>query len=226
MASPVRHSLWRRVGTFAAPIASPWTSATCSLPSRLFQNAMMRNRPNRLGRFATATTRTQMWCGPKPEQSWSLSRSTRSSSVATRVRPEHGGCWSMREAYHERTGARRQEEGRVMIMATKTRTKIYPHLWYAKDADEAAKLYASIFPDSKVDSVSTMGSESPSGPAGSVKIVTFTLMGQRFQAMSAGPHHDFNDAISFVVLCDDQAELDRYWNALLANGGKAQACGW
>ena len=113
-----------------------------------------------------------------------------------------------------------------MVMATKTRTKIYPHLWYAKDADEAAKLYASIFPDSKVDSIATMGSESPSGPPGSVKIVTFTLMGQRFQAMSAGPHHEFNDAISFVVLCDDQAELDRYWNALLANGGKAQACGW
>ena len=113
-----------------------------------------------------------------------------------------------------------------MVMATRTRTKIYPHLWYAKDADEAAKLYASIFPDSKVESIATMGSESPSGPPGSVKIVTFTLMGQRFQAMSAGPHHEFNDAISFVVLCDDQAELDRYWNALLANGGKAQACGW
>ena len=111
-------------------------------------------------------------------------------------------------------------------MATKTRTKIYPHLWYTKDADEAAKLYASIFPDSRVDSVTSLGSESPSGPPGSVKVVTFTLMGQRFQAMSAGPHHDFNDAISFVVLCDDQAELDRYWNALLANGGKAQACGW
>src|SRR5512143_1505602 len=113
-----------------------------------------------------------------------------------------------------------------MVMATKTRAKIYPHLWYAKDADEAAKFYSSIFPDSRVDSVATMGSDSPSGPPGSVKIVTFTLFGQRFQAMSAGPHHDFNDAISFVVQCDDQDELDRYWNALLANGGKPQACGW
>ena len=113
-----------------------------------------------------------------------------------------------------------------MVMATKTRTKIFPHLWYAKDAEEAAKLYAATFPDSRVDSVATLGSESPSGPPGSVKVVNFTLMGQRFQAMSAGPHHDFNDAISLVVLCDDQAELDRYWSALLANGGKAQACGW
>jgi predicted 3-demethylubiquinone-9 3-methyltransferase (glyoxalase superfamily) len=58
-----------------------------------------------------------------------------------------------------------------------------------------------------------------------VKVVDFTLLGQRFQAISAGPHHDFNDAISIVVLCDDQAELDRYWNALL-DGGRPQACGW
>ena len=54
----------------------------------------------------------------------------------------------------------------------------------------------------------------------------FTLLGQRFQAIAAGPHHEFNDAISLVVLCDDQAELDRYWNALLEGGGKPQACGW
>jgi predicted 3-demethylubiquinone-9 3-methyltransferase (glyoxalase superfamily) len=69
-------------------------------------------------------------------------------------------------------------------------------------------------------------SESPSGPPGSVKVVDFTLFGQRFQAISAGPHHEFNDAISLVVLCGDQAELDRYWNALLADGGQTQACGW
>ena len=54
----------------------------------------------------------------------------------------------------------------------------------------------------------------------------FTLLGQRFQAISAGPHHEFNDAVSIVVLCDDQAELDRYWNALLQGGGRPQACGW
>jgi predicted 3-demethylubiquinone-9 3-methyltransferase (glyoxalase superfamily) len=59
-----------------------------------------------------------------------------------------------------------------------------------------------------------------------VKVVDFTLLGQRFQAISAGPHHEFNDAISLVVLCDDQAELDTYWEALLAGGGRAQACGW
>ena len=111
-------------------------------------------------------------------------------------------------------------------MATTTKTKVYTHLWYATQAEEAARFYAGIFPDSRVDGVWTLPSDSPSGPAGSVKVVDFTLLGQRFQAITAGPHHEFNDAISLVVLCDDQAELDRYWNALLADGGKAQACGW
>ena len=108
----------------------------------------------------------------------------------------------------------------------KPRSKVYPHLWYAKEAEEAAKFYASIFPDSRVVNVTSLQSESPSGPPGSVKVVDFTLFGQRFQAMSAGPHHEFNDAISMVVSCDDQSELDRYWDALLKGGGKPQACGW
>lgn len=111
-------------------------------------------------------------------------------------------------------------------MARTASAKIYPFLWYAKEAEEAAKFYASIFPDSHVDRVTPLMSESPSGPPGSVKVVDFTLFGQRFQAMSAGPHHEFNDAMSLVVECDDQKELDRYWNALLEGGGKPQACGW
>jgi len=111
-------------------------------------------------------------------------------------------------------------------MAVATRTKVFTHLWYATGADEAAGFYASIFPDSRVDRVWTLPVESASGPAGSVKVVDFTLLGQRFQAITGGPHHEFNDAISIVVLCEDQAELDRYWDALLAGGGKAQACGW
>jgi predicted 3-demethylubiquinone-9 3-methyltransferase (glyoxalase superfamily) len=111
-------------------------------------------------------------------------------------------------------------------MAKQGRSKIYTHLWYAKEAEEAARFYASIFPDSRVDAVTPLLSESPSGPPGSVKVVDFTLLGQRFQAISAGPHHEFNDAISIVVSCDDQNELDRYWNALIEGGGKPQACGW
>jgi predicted 3-demethylubiquinone-9 3-methyltransferase (glyoxalase superfamily) len=110
-------------------------------------------------------------------------------------------------------------------MALKRSSKICPFLWYTKEAQEAAAFYTSIFPDSRVERVTTLLSDSPSGPAGSVKVVDFTLFGQRFQAMSAGPLDPFNHAISLVVLCDDQAELDRYWEALL-KGGKAEACGW
>jgi predicted 3-demethylubiquinone-9 3-methyltransferase (glyoxalase superfamily) len=111
-------------------------------------------------------------------------------------------------------------------MARKSKAKIFTFLWYAREAEEAAAFYASIFPDSRVERVTPLMSESPSGPPGTVKVVDFTLLGQPFQAMSAGPHHEFNDAISITVLCDDQAELDRYWNALLEGGGKPQACGW
>jgi predicted 3-demethylubiquinone-9 3-methyltransferase (glyoxalase superfamily) len=111
-------------------------------------------------------------------------------------------------------------------MTLKRKARIFTFFWYAREAEEAARFYATIFPDSRVDRVTTLSSDTPSGPPGSVKVVDFTLFGQRFQAMSAGPHHEFNDAISIVVLCEDQAELDRYWSALLEGGGTAQACGW
>lgn len=104
-------------------------------------------------------------------------------------------------------------------------TTIAPHLWYTDKADEAARFYASIFPDSRVDSVTSIPADTPSGPAGTVKVVEFTLCGQSFLAIGAGPHDPFNDAISLHVTCDDQAEVDRYWNALL-DGGKPVACGW
>jgi predicted 3-demethylubiquinone-9 3-methyltransferase (glyoxalase superfamily) len=104
--------------------------------------------------------------------------------------------------------------------------KITPFLWYATEAEEAAAFYASLFPDSRVLRVVSMPSESPSGPPGSVKVVDFVLCGQRFTAMSAGPLDPFNHAVSFVVNCDDQAEIDKYWNALLENGGTAEQCGW
>ena len=105
-------------------------------------------------------------------------------------------------------------------------SKIAPHLWYTDKADEAAAFYTSVFPDSRVDSVSALPADSPGGPAGAVKIVEFTLCGQSFLAIGAGPHDPFNDAISLHVTCDDQKEIDRYWNALLEGGGEAVACGW
>lgn len=111
-------------------------------------------------------------------------------------------------------------------MATSRIQKIVPHLWYNKEAAEAARFYAAVFPDSRVDRVTVLEAESPSGPPGSVDIVEFTLFGQAFMSISAGPHHEFNDAISFLINCDSQVEIDRYWNALLDGGGKPQACGW
>ncbi|HEY2819368.1 MAG TPA: VOC family protein [Casimicrobiaceae bacterium] len=103
--------------------------------------------------------------------------------------------------------------------------KIVPFLWYAKEAEEAAAFYASIFPSSRVTRVTALPSESPSGPPGSVKVVEFTLFGQSFTAMTAGQLDPFNHAVSFVVNCENQAEVDRYWNALL-QGGSPEACGW
>jgi len=103
--------------------------------------------------------------------------------------------------------------------------KITPFLWYSTQAEEAAAFYASIFPDSRVERVVTLPSESPSGPPGSVKVVDFVLFGQRFAAMTAGPLDPFNHAVSFVVNCENQAEIDRYWNALL-DGGTPEQCGW
>lgn len=106
-----------------------------------------------------------------------------------------------------------------------TDLKIVPHLWYTKDAAKAARFYASIFPNSRVDAVTTIPSDTPSGPEGSVETVEFTLLGQRFMAISAGPLDEFNHSVSFMVECDDQAELDRYWDALAADG-TIEECGW
>jgi predicted 3-demethylubiquinone-9 3-methyltransferase (glyoxalase superfamily) len=104
-------------------------------------------------------------------------------------------------------------------------SRIIPHLWYSDKAEEAARFYASVLPNSHVDFVSTLPAESPSGPAGSVAIVEFTLMGQLFQAISAGPLDPFNHAVSFIIECEDQAEIDRYWDAL-GKGGTIEQCGW
>lgn len=102
---------------------------------------------------------------------------------------------------------------------------IVPMLWYIDQAEEAARFYASILPDSRVDSVATMPNESPSGPPGSVVVVEFTLLGRPFAAMSAGPFDPFNHAISLMVFADTQEEIDRYWDKLGA-GGSYEPCGW
>jgi 2-polyprenyl-6-hydroxyphenyl methylase/3-demethylubiquinone-9 3-methyltransferase len=105
-------------------------------------------------------------------------------------------------------------------------TRITPCLWYDGNAEEAATLYASIFPDSSVDAVHRAPSDYPSGKAGDVLTVDFTVMGMKFMGLNGGPMFKFDEAVSFQVHTEDQAETDRYWDALLASGGKPSACGW
>lgn len=103
--------------------------------------------------------------------------------------------------------------------------RIVPHLWYTDRAEEAARFYAATIPGSRVDNVTTMPADTPAGPEGSVVIVEFTLAGHPFVAFSAGKLDDFNHAISLMIECDTQEEIDRLWDALSA-GGEVEQCGW
>jgi predicted 3-demethylubiquinone-9 3-methyltransferase (glyoxalase superfamily) len=102
----------------------------------------------------------------------------------------------------------------------------YPCLWFDGLAEEAAAFYVTLLPNSRVDSVRRSPADTPSGPAGMVLTVDFTLDGQRFQCLNGGPHFRFNEAVSFVIECADQAEVDRLWTALGADGGRPGPCGW
>lgn len=106
-----------------------------------------------------------------------------------------------------------------------TVSKVVPFLWFAKDVEEAIRFYVSLIRDSRLDNVWALPADTPSGPPGSVKVVEFTLGGVQFNAMQAGPMDSFNHAVSFVINCDDQAEVDRLWDAL-GQGGAYEACGW
>jgi predicted 3-demethylubiquinone-9 3-methyltransferase (glyoxalase superfamily) len=102
----------------------------------------------------------------------------------------------------------------------------FPCLWFDGNAEEAAELYTSLLPNSTIDNVWRSPAETPSGPAGMVLTVDFTINGQRVQGLNGGPDFTFNEAVSFVIECDDQAEVDRLWDALTANGGEPGPCGW
>jgi predicted 3-demethylubiquinone-9 3-methyltransferase (glyoxalase superfamily) len=103
--------------------------------------------------------------------------------------------------------------------------KFTPCLWFDGDAEAAAKLYVSLFPDSKVTKVQKAPADYPSGKQGDVLLVEFTLAGQAFQALNGGPAFKFNEAVSFVIDCEDQAEVDRLTKALSAVPA-AEQCGW
>jgi predicted 3-demethylubiquinone-9 3-methyltransferase (glyoxalase superfamily) len=105
-------------------------------------------------------------------------------------------------------------------------SKISPCLWFDGEAEEAAKFYVSLLPDSKIETIQKNMIDGPAGKAGSVLVVEFTLAGQRFMALNGGTRFEHTHAVSFKIDCEDQAEVDRLWEALCANGGQAERCGW
>lgn len=103
--------------------------------------------------------------------------------------------------------------------------KVSTCFWFDKQAEEAASFYVSLLPNSRITSVSRYGKGAPM-PEGTALMVTFELSGTGFMALNGGPHFQLSEAASLVVQCDDQAEIDRLWDALLPDGGKEQQCGW
>jgi predicted 3-demethylubiquinone-9 3-methyltransferase (glyoxalase superfamily) len=104
--------------------------------------------------------------------------------------------------------------------------KITPNLWFDGNAEEAANYYVSLLPDSRIDNVYRSPADNPSTPAGAVLLVDFTLAGQKFTGINGGPQFPFTEAVSFLIDCEDQAEVDRLWDALIAGGGSPGQCGW
>jgi predicted 3-demethylubiquinone-9 3-methyltransferase (glyoxalase superfamily) len=105
---------------------------------------------------------------------------------------------------------------------------IAPFLWFEDKAEEAANFYVSLFPNSKIGAVSRYGEDAAKAsgqPKGSVMVVNFELNGQKFMALNGGPHFKFTEAISFLVSCETQQEVDRFW-AKLSEGGQKSRCGW
>jgi len=99
-------------------------------------------------------------------------------------------------------------------------------LWYERDAEEAARFYASVFPDSAVHAVHRAPGDFPSGKAGDVLTVDFTVAGIPCIGLNGGPMFKHSEAFSFQIATDDQQETDRYWNAIVSNGGEESMCGW
>jgi predicted 3-demethylubiquinone-9 3-methyltransferase (glyoxalase superfamily) len=114
----------------------------------------------------------------------------------------------------------------VTTKESPTMSKISPCLWFNGEAEEAAKFYVSLLPDSQINRVQRNPVDSPAGKAGTVLVVQFTLAGQEYMALNGGTRFEYTPAISFKIDCADQAEVDRLWDALASNGGSTQQCGW
>jgi predicted 3-demethylubiquinone-9 3-methyltransferase (glyoxalase superfamily) len=101
-----------------------------------------------------------------------------------------------------------------------------PCLWYDGKAEEAAEFYVSVFPNSRIDKVLKSPCDWPAGKAGDAILVSFTLAGMQYQALNGGPNEPFNNSVSLSITCENQAEVDHYWEALTAGGGQPVQCGW
>lgn len=104
--------------------------------------------------------------------------------------------------------------------------KVTPCLWFDGNAEEAANFYVSLLPDSRVDQVVRSPADNPSMKEGGVLLVDFTLAGRKYSGLNGGPQFKFTEAVSFVIHCEDQAEVDRLWDALTADGGQPVQCSW
>ena len=104
-------------------------------------------------------------------------------------------------------------------------SKVTPFLWFDTEAEEAANFYVSLFPNSRITNVTRYGNAGP-GPAGSVMTISFEIDGMPVTALNGGPIYKFSEAVSLSVSCDNQDEVDRYWNALTSNGGQEGPCAW
>jgi predicted 3-demethylubiquinone-9 3-methyltransferase (glyoxalase superfamily) len=104
--------------------------------------------------------------------------------------------------------------------------RIQPCLWYDGQAEAAARFYAETFPDSRIDQIMRAPGEYPAGKQGDVLTVEMTLLGMPFLLLNGGPEFTFDEAVSFQIATEDQAETDRYWDAITRNGGQESACGW
>jgi predicted 3-demethylubiquinone-9 3-methyltransferase (glyoxalase superfamily) len=105
------------------------------------------------------------------------------------------------------------------------RQEIVPNLWFDTEAEEAAEFYCSIFPNSKILNIARYTEAGPR-EAGMVMTVDFELNGNRFTAINGGPEFKFDEAVSFLITCEDQDEIDHYWEELIADGGRESMCGW
>lgn len=104
--------------------------------------------------------------------------------------------------------------------------KITPNLWFNDNAEEAAAFYSGLFPDSRIEAIHRSPADNPSTKKGEVLVVEFTLSGRTFVGINGGPQFHFTEAVSLQIDCEDQSEVDHYWDQLIANGGSPVQCGW